>query len=86
MSTRTEKVEIYFSRVEWRWRYRATNGRVLADGAEGYTARADAVRGALRVTGLPGTPRAVTFRGGHLYWYWAAADTNRAYDVELVQR
>jgi uncharacterized protein YegP (UPF0339 family) len=65
MSSRTEKIEIYreasfvdrFNGVadapqQWRWRYKATNGKILADGGEGYAARADAVRGALRVTGL----------------------------------
>jgi uncharacterized protein YegP (UPF0339 family) len=65
VSSRTEKIEIYreasfvdrFNGVadapqQWRWRYKATNGKILADGGEGYAARADAVRGALRVTGL----------------------------------
>lgn len=54
MSTRTEKIEIFqsYNGTTWYWRYRATNGRVLADGGEGYINRGDAVRGALRVTGL----------------------------------
>jgi len=51
---RTEKIEIYQGggSTGWRWRYRATNGKILADGGEGYAARGDAIRGALRVTGL----------------------------------
>ncbi len=33
------------SRGEWRWRYIATNGRTVADSAEGYINRADCLRG-----------------------------------------
>jgi uncharacterized protein YegP (UPF0339 family) len=29
------------ARGEFRWRFRADNGRILADGAEGYKAKAD---------------------------------------------
>jgi uncharacterized protein YegP (UPF0339 family) len=39
------KAEIYRdARKEFRWRVRAPNGRVVADGAEGYRNRADCVR------------------------------------------
>ena len=33
------------SRLQWRWRYIASNGRIIADSAEGYVNRADAERG-----------------------------------------
>jgi uncharacterized protein YegP (UPF0339 family) len=29
---------------QWRWRVKSANGRVVADGAEGYTRRADVLR------------------------------------------
>jgi uncharacterized protein YegP (UPF0339 family) len=35
------KIEIYEDKaLEWRWRLRAPNGRILADGAEGYSTKA----------------------------------------------
>lgn len=36
----------------WYWRLRAPNGRIVADGAEGYTRRADVRRAAVRSQGL----------------------------------
>ena len=33
------------ARLQWRWRYIASNGRIIADSAEGYVNRADAERG-----------------------------------------
>lgn len=45
------RVEYYKDkRGEWRWRLRHRNGNILADSAEGYTRRASAVRGWLRIT------------------------------------
>ena len=45
------KIEIYEDRLgEWRWRARAKNGRVTADGAEGYATKSN-VRRAVRRTG-----------------------------------
>lgn len=44
-----ERYEIYEdSRGEWRWRLRAANGRVIADGGEGYSRR-DSCRRAVSV-------------------------------------
>lgn len=97
MSNRTEKIEIYreirdrigvrgIERVpEWRWRYKATNGKILADGGEGYKSRADAVHGALRVTGLDRKRGNWTITGV-IYAFFAGSDFDRPYDVELVQR
>lgn len=30
---------------EWRWRYRAVNGRIVAEGGEGYKKRSDCIDG-----------------------------------------
>ena len=44
-------IEIYEARrglalrKQWRWRIRATNGRIVANGGEGYNNRADLLRG-----------------------------------------
>lgn len=32
---------------EWRWQVKARNGRIVADSAEGYTSKSNAVHGAL---------------------------------------
>ena len=43
----TLTLEIYegrrapFQRKQWRWRIRAANGRIIANGGEGYANRAD---------------------------------------------
>ena len=40
---RTAKLELYRDgRREWRWRLRASNGRILADSGEGYRRRRSA--------------------------------------------
>ncbi|MEO1075687.1 MAG: DUF1508 domain-containing protein [Bacteroidota bacterium] len=40
------KFEVYRDRKsEYRWRFRANNGRIVADSAEGYTTRAACNRG-----------------------------------------
>ena len=45
MSQTQFKAEIYRDeRDEFRWRVRARNGRVVADGAEGYRSRSDCAR------------------------------------------
>lgn len=36
---------------EWRWRFVASNGHIMATGAEGYRRRIDCLNGAKRVTG-----------------------------------
>lgn len=42
-------VEIYRDRVgEWRWRAVARNGKIIADGAEGYASKANAKRAVVR--------------------------------------
>ena len=38
--------------IGWRWRVRATNGRILADSGEAYVRLRDCARGAGMVTGL----------------------------------
>ena len=43
---RTAKLEIYRdAKREWRWRLRASNGRIVADSGEGYRRRASMRRG-----------------------------------------
>jgi uncharacterized protein YegP (UPF0339 family) len=50
---RTAKLEIYRdARREWRWRLKASNGRILADSGEGYRRKSSAVQGARRVREL----------------------------------
>lgn len=49
MWSRTKRIEIYQDKKgEWRWRMVSSNGRIMADGAEGYSRRINAVRGAER--------------------------------------
>jgi uncharacterized protein YegP (UPF0339 family) len=36
---------------EWRWRLKATNGNILADSGEGYSAKADCLAGIQSVKG-----------------------------------
>lgn len=44
------RFEVYKDRAGgWRWRIVASNGRIVADSAEAYTRKADAVRASLRV-------------------------------------
>ena len=47
---RRAKLEIYRDgRGEWRWRLRASNGRIVADSGEGYQRRASALHAMQRV-------------------------------------
>ena len=47
---RRAKLQIYRdANREWRWRLRASNGRILADSGEGYRRRASARHAAARV-------------------------------------
>lgn len=47
-----ERLDIYQDRAKgWRWRLIAPNGRIIADSAEAYTRRSDALRGARRALG-----------------------------------
>jgi uncharacterized protein YegP (UPF0339 family) len=50
---RTATLEIYRdARREWRWRLKASNGRILADSGEGYRRKSSAIHGARRVREL----------------------------------
>ena len=43
---RLAKLEIYRdAKREWRWRLRASNGRIVADGGEGYRRKASLLGG-----------------------------------------
>ena len=47
-----DRIEFYTDAGDkWRWRLRASNGRILADSGQGYSRRVDAVRACGRVTG-----------------------------------
>lgn len=51
---RTDRIVVYLDNdvhPAWRWAYRASNGRILADGGESYKRRADCIKGLERVTG-----------------------------------
>jgi uncharacterized protein YegP (UPF0339 family) len=43
------KITVYQSKDGYRWRAQAANGKIVADGAEGYTRRASAFRAAAKV-------------------------------------
>lgn len=45
-------VKVYRARDGWRWRIRARNGRILADGAEAYKERRKCLDGAMVMCGL----------------------------------
>jgi len=58
MSARMDRLEFYrelnfgdLTPGDWRWRYVAANGHILAVSSEGYRRRIDAVKAAARVTG-----------------------------------
>lgn len=51
MSARRDRLVFYRAADGHRWKFVASNGRVLADGGQGYSRRADAVKCAERVTG-----------------------------------
>jgi uncharacterized protein YegP (UPF0339 family) len=43
---RRAKLEVYRdAKCEWRWRLRASNGRIVADGGEGYRRKASLLGG-----------------------------------------
>lgn len=46
--------EISVSRAGWYWRFVSTNGRIIADSAEGYQRRLRALQGAQIALGLKG--------------------------------
>jgi len=47
---RRAKLQIYRdANREWRWRLRASNGRILADSGEGYRRRSSAIHAAGRM-------------------------------------
>ena len=47
---RRHTIEIFQDAAgEFRWRLRAPNGRIVADGSEGYSRRRDAARAARRI-------------------------------------
>jgi uncharacterized protein YegP (UPF0339 family) len=51
MSKRTYDVDVYKDKAgEFRWRLVAPNGKIIADGGEGYSTRASAVRAAKRLS------------------------------------
>jgi len=41
----TPHVEMYQAKDGWRWRARAANGKIVADGAEAYKTKAGLLRG-----------------------------------------
>lgn len=51
------KFEVYnnMNHTGWRWRLRASNGKIVATSGEGYRRRADCVRGLLSVVLLDST-------------------------------
>ena len=58
---RRPKLMIYRDRRgEWRWRLKAANGRILADGGEGYRRRASAQTAVDRVRSILGGNAVVT--------------------------
>ena len=80
--TRHDTIALYRAPDGWRWRYTASNGRILADSGQGYSRRVDAVRGACRVAGEDDSRTAVVL--SNLRWYgeafiWGAFD-----DVRVV--
>ena len=63
MSARMDRLEFYREtspvnfgdtrlKLDWRWRYVAANGHILAGSSEGYRRRIDAVKAAARVLAL----------------------------------
>ncbi len=52
---RTAKIEIYRdARRKWRWRLRASNGRITATGGEGYCRKTAVLRAVRRVQAAMG--------------------------------
>ena len=49
----SDKVVIFRDNTgDWRWRYVAANGHIMADSGEGYRRKKDCKNGAKRVTGV----------------------------------
>ena len=81
--TRRDAITLYRSPDGWRWRYTASNGRILADSGQGYSRRADAVRGACRVIGADETHTAAVLSdlretGEAFIWRSSSLDYVRA--------
>ena len=52
MTPRRDTIEFYRDvDGRWRWHYRASNGRILADSGQAYVRRIDAVHAAERISG-----------------------------------
>lgn len=85
-SDRNHKVEVYRDTAgKWRWRFRASNGRILADSAEGYTTRSKAIRGAGIVCSfLPYEAQGHYFARSRQIW--ALISRGMYGDVEVVSR
>lgn len=50
----TNYAEVYVdAKGEWRWKLRASNGRVIADSGEGYTHETDCLAGLASATSGP---------------------------------
>ncbi len=55
MATRRYLLLIYRDKsAQWRWRFSHRNGKVLADGGEGYATRSSAIRAAKRLRLIAG--------------------------------
>jgi uncharacterized protein YegP (UPF0339 family) len=53
-------LEVYEdSAREWRWRIKHANGRIIADGGEGYSTRSNAIRAARRLRWIAWAARLV---------------------------
>ena len=80
--TRHDTITLYRAPDGWRWRYTASNGRILADSGQGYSRRVDAVRGACRVVGAGASRAAVVLSDRRRY---GVAFIRRAFDyVHIV--
>lgn len=47
---RSDRIEVYKNHIWWYWRRVAPNGRIIADGSEGYMKKTRAITAALRST------------------------------------
>ena len=64
-----DKVEVYTDKAgEFRWRYVASNGKILADSGEGYKRKKNALKMAYRVLGMAYSgEESRSLRGGFPY-------------------
>jgi len=81
--------EVYKDKAEeWRWRLIRQNGRIIADGGEGYTERNDAMEAVERVQSLSGETEVYEDDGGDWRWRHKApngkivADSAEGYSSE----